>query len=343
MKKRIIYLDLLRILAIFGVIMIHVNGEGMWLMTKVSDLWLEKNFVSSLISWPVPVFIAISGALLLENDKFTFRNMVTKYIPRIIIPLIIWHFIYYFYTYPTFNLQNVILCFKRLLIGKTYSHLWYLYLLLGLYLLTPILKKMVQNLNKKELTYLLVLGFMITSFIPYINNFISQDLMKFISPYQVLNFNIFILYYILGYYINNYIYVNKKSKIILMAMFSLTVLFGTAVLNNYLTIKNVVFTNYSSSSSIIAVIMVIFFFVLFKNFNKVKCHKFIEKLGTLTFGVYLIHFLLEKELLKLLNGSFIIVNSYIGSILVSITIMVLAYIITYIISKIPILKKIIGL
>ncbi len=344
MKKRIIYLDLLRILAIFGVIMIHVNGEGTWLMHKVSKLWLEKNFLGALVqSWPVPLFIAISGALLLDNKNFTFKTMLTKYIPRILIPLIIWHFIYYFYTYPTFSLNNFITCFKHLLIGKTYSHLWYLYLLLGLYLITPILKKLVQNLTKKEFTYLLILGFSITSLIPFISNFLSQDLMRFINPYKVLNFNIFILYYLLGFYLNKYIFINKRSLLIGISIFSLTSLVGLAALNNYLTVRRNAFTNFSGTSSIIAVIMVVFLFVLFKNINLNKHQKMIEKLGSLTFGVYLVHFILEKELLKLLHGSFIIINSYIGTVVVSITILIFSYFISYVISKIPLFKKIIGL
>lgn len=344
MKKRIVYMDLMRILAIFGVIMIHVNGEGTWLMTKVSKLWLEKNFLGALVqSWPVPLFIAISGALLLENKNFTFKTMVTKYIPRIIVPLIIWHTIYHFYTYQSFTLDNIVFCFNRLIIGKTYSHLWYLYLLLGLYLITPVLKKMVQNLNKKELTYLLVLGFSITSLIPFINNFLSLDIMKFIKPYKVLDFNIFVLYYILGYYINKYIFINKRSLLIAISTFSLASLVGLAILNNYLTIKRGVFTNYSGTSSIIAVIMVSFIFILFKQLNIKKHQNIIEKLGSLTFGVYLVHFLIEKELLKLLNGSFIIINSYIGTIVVSVIILILSYIVSYIISKISIIKKTIGL
>lgn len=344
MKKRIIYIDLLRLLAIFGVIVIHVNGEGNWLIHEVNQLWLEKNFLGALVqSWPVPVFIAISGALLLDNKKFTFKTMITKYIPRILISLVIWHFIYYFYTYQSFALNEFIICFKKLLIGKTYSHLWYLYLLLGLYVITPILKKLVQNLSKSEFTYLLILGFTITAVIPFINNFLPQNVMQLVDPYKVLTFNIFILYYILGYYLNKHIFIKSPKKLLGISLFSLTSLVGIALLNNYLTIKRNTFTNYSGTSSIIAVIMVIFLFVLFKNIKVEKHQKIIEKLSSLTFGVYLIHFIVEKELLKLMGGSFIIINSYIGTILVSIAVLIISYIISYLISKIPILKKTIGL
>ena len=211
MKKREKYIDILKIIAAFAVIIIHVSAENWY--GEINMNWYWNNIMNALVSsWPVPLFVAISGALLLSNDNFTFKTMITKYIPRILFCLIAWHFIYYFYTVRIFNVEQILICTKKLLIGQTYSHLWYLYLLLGLYLLTPILKKLVTNLTKREFQYLLFFGFFITSLIPFINNFTSYNLNLLIEPYKVFNFSIFIFYYLLGYYL--YVYPIKRDKLI---------------------------------------------------------------------------------------------------------------------------------
>ena len=208
--------------------------------------------------------------------------------------------------------------------------------MIGLYLLTPILNKLVENLDKKEFIYLLVLGFLITSLIPTLNNFVNFDLTRFIHPYKVLNFNILLLYYLLGYYLNKFGFV--KSKILFII--SIIMLFGLAILNTCVSIKTQIPTSYANTSNIVAVIIVISTFCLLKDKLKNKDNKFITQLGSLTFGVYLIHFLIEKILLDFgLHTN--IMNPILGNILISLIILIISYIISYLISKIPYLRKVI--
>lgn len=63
MKKRICYIDLLRVIAIFAVIMIHVSAEH-WYTNNIDSNWLLNNFINTLVSgWSVPLFVAISGSM----------------------------------------------------------------------------------------------------------------------------------------------------------------------------------------------------------------------------------------------------------------------------------------
>ena len=173
MKKRLVYYDILKIMAIFAVIMIHVSAEN-WYVDEIDKNWLINNFMNTISGmWAVPLFVTISGALLLGNNKINYKTLLTKYIPRILIILIFWHICYYFYTYPDYTFNNLIFCFKQLIVGNTYSHLWYLYLIIGLYLLTPMLNKLVTNLEQKDFLYLFLLGFFITSIMPTIDYFIK--------------------------------------------------------------------------------------------------------------------------------------------------------------------------
>jgi len=336
MKKRIVFYDVLRVIAIFAVIMIHVSAEN-WYVTKIDNNWLMNNFMNTLVGvWAVPLFVTISGALLLGNKKINFKNLIKKYIPRILICLFFWHLVYYFYTTPEFTISNLVICLKKFLIGDSYSHLWYLYLTIGLYLLTPVLNKLVENLEKKEFIYLLVLGFFITSIIPTLNYFLDFDLLRFIYPFKVLNFNIFIFYYLLGYYLNKFGF--KKNKLLLII--SLILLFGLAIFETILSIIKNTPISYCSTSNIIGLLIVISVFSYFKETFENKENKFITTLGSLTFGVYLMHFLIEKILLNFgINSN--MMNPILGNIVISFVILFISYIISYIISKIPILRKLI--
>ena len=337
-SKRFVSYDVLRILAIFAVILIHTTAEN-WYVTSIDNYWLVNNFVNALSRWAVPMFAVITGALLLGKDKISIKTVYVKYIPRILICLIIWHFIYYFYVVQKFSLDNIIQAIKNGILGKSYSHLWYLYLLLGFYILLPILNKLVKVLDKKELVYLLILGFTITALIPDIISYTNINLTKLIEPYKLLAFNIYIFYFILGYYLKEYKSYNKKIDIavFLLSSFLLVII---AICSNIISVKKQICIQYSSS--VASTMLIISLFSITNNIFLNKGNIFINKLGELTFGVYLIHFLVEKILLNYGIQSNM-VYPIIGVFVVSILIMVISYVISYIISKVPCMRKIIGL
>ena len=340
MKQRELSYDLMRIVAIIAVIIIHVSATN-WYHTSIDNYWLINNFVNALFhSWAVPLFLMVSGALLL-NKEITIKKVFLKYIPRVLICLIIWHFIYYFYTNKVFNINSLIEATKKLISGESYSHLWYLYMIIGIYMLLPILSKLVKSLNKNELGYFLIIVLIIAIVIPTIKLLFDFDLTKFIVPYKVLQFNEYIFYFILGYYINNFDVKNKKVLIILIIIFLLTNI-GVACFSNNMAIKNNDFINYANTYTVFGVINTICLFMFIKSFFSNKNNKVISSLGNLSFGVYLIHFLI----IKILQNHGIhtnIINPVLGNILVTVLVLVISYFIVFIISKIPIMKKTIGL
>jgi len=160
--------------------------------------------------------------------------------------------------------------------------------------------------------------------------------LRFIYPFKVLNFNIFIFYYLLGYYLNKFGF--KKNKLLLII--SLILLFGLAIFETILSIIKNTPISYCSTSNIIGLLIVISVFSYFKETFENKENKFITTLGSLTFGVYLMHFLIEKILLNFgINSN--MMNPILGNIVISFVILFISYIISYIISKIPILRKLI--
>lgn len=336
MKKRLVYYDILRIIATFAVIIIHVSAEN-WSTTTIDNNWLINNFINSLVHcWAVPMFVTISGALLLNKKNFTLKNMIKKYIPRILICLVIWHFIYYFFSVREFSLTSIIHAIKALLLGNTYSHLWYLYLVIGLYLITPVLSKMLKNLSNTELLYLLTIGFIVQSLIPTIELITKIELMQFIWPYKIFDFSYFILYYILGYYLSQN---NIRYSKIIFAL-SIIMLIGVSILSNINSINSGIPISYSTTENFISVLLVTSMFSVVKEkYGNVKNDK-ITCTGKLMFGVYLIHFLIEKILLSFgLHAN--IINPICGNLLISTVVFIISFIIVYIVSKIPIIKKIV--
>lgn len=339
-SERILLYDILRILSIFSVILIHVSAEN-WYKPGVDRFWLENNFLNCLVRWSVPLFVVITGALLLDRENITIKSTYLKYFKKILICLIIWHFFYYFYTTPIFTISSFIKAAKEGILGTTYAHLWYLYLLLGLYALLPILNKLVKALNKKELLYLLIIGFATTSLIKDITLFTNINFTRLIEPYKVFTFSTYIFYFILGYYLKKYKPSNKKINIA-MLIISTILLVVVSLYSNEMSIKTGEHLQYAGPESIISVLFIISLFSVAGDVLGKRQNKIVTKLGELTFGVYLIHFWVEKTLLKYgIHAN--IMSPIVGCILVSILVMVISYIISYIISKIPYVRKAIGL
>ena len=67
--QRIAYFDVLRILATFAVIVLHLSAQH-WADTDVySRAWQAFNLYDSAVRWAVPVFVMISGALFLSGSQ----------------------------------------------------------------------------------------------------------------------------------------------------------------------------------------------------------------------------------------------------------------------------------
>src|SRR5690606_14500281 len=156
------YISVLRIIAIFLVILIH-SSSG-YLNSNDFDAfdWKYANWINSFSRFSVPLFVIISGALLLQKDEDTgifYKKRLLKIIP----PFAFWtvvYLVYYFIRYIDFEYvgfpQVINIVLIRLKSGSN-AHLWYLYMLIGLYLAIPFLRKMVRNCSKKEIEIFLCL------------------------------------------------------------------------------------------------------------------------------------------------------------------------------------------
>lgn len=157
MSKRIVYLDILKIVAIFAVVMIHITGAQFGNYSTDSLEWAGINFIDSASRWAVPIFVMVSGALFLDpNRKVSIHKLYTKNIFRIIIAFLFWSVVFALYKAVKSDFSLGIVEFvKTILLGE--YHMWFMYMLAGLYALVPLLRPIATN--KKLLTYAVAVCF----------------------------------------------------------------------------------------------------------------------------------------------------------------------------------------
>jgi surface polysaccharide O-acyltransferase-like enzyme len=213
-KKRIYYFDLLRTVAIFFVVIIHCTAAHFETLSPESRSWLVANLFESISRWAVPVFIMISGALLLgkKRDLSTFFK---KNVLKIAIILVSWNFIYG--VVSLINGSSLSDFIYNVIAG--HYHLWFLYMLLGLYILTPYIRRFLKDSERLEL-------FLLISFIFGIALPELVDVMAALSPrltsvrsglehaLELIGFGRLLgysFYFVLGYYLHRK-KLRKKQK-----------------------------------------------------------------------------------------------------------------------------------
>ena len=144
-KKRDASLDFLRVIAALAVVWLHVSGDVVGTNPDIHQLyWWTGNIVNSLTRWCVPVFVMISGSLLLnkpsDKDPSAFYR---SSLPRILIPLAFWTLFYFLLREWAGDQPSIFRIAGDVLRGAPFFHLWFLYMIAGLYLATPFLRQIV--------------------------------------------------------------------------------------------------------------------------------------------------------------------------------------------------------
>lgn len=324
-KDRLSNIDLYKIVCIFSVIILHVASANAFDLTVSKDFennFAVINFYNMITRFCVPGFLMISGMFLLDKD-ISIRDIFKKYILRIVIIYIIFGCFY-----SLFHLKENNNNFWYSFISG-YYHLWYLYLIIGIYLVIPFLRKIV--LDKNLIVYFLILCLLFSGCMPVMNEFIKSREFNI----ALSNFNInmplgYVGYVVAGYYfsknnVNNNIFyclgiIGFISNYILYYFIS----YNTDLYSSIFLMPGTIFQSIAT-------------FLIFKNL-KIKRNKFFSFISDLVFGIYLVHVFIMSILLKL-NQYIIVKYSIISIPLISIIIFIISFLITIILRKLPILKK----
>ena len=323
-NQHIVWLDVVRFIAMFTVVCCHCTDPFNFYpgtAPNIGEIKLWGAIYGSVLRPCVPLFVMITGALLLpvRSDASTFYK---KRIPRVFYPFLIWSVLYNLFPWITgllgLNPQIILDFFPYageevmqqsfsvsleyiLMIPFNFSilavHMWYIYLLIGLYLYLPVFSAWVEKASERaKLMFLLAWG--VTLLLPYYYQFVSNYLWgtcswnSFGMLYAFVGFNGYLL---LGHYLKNLEWSLKKTLAIGIPMFAV----GYAVtflgfrhitaLPEYTDEMLELFFTYCSLN---VVMMTIPVFMLAKKVkvNSERMKKALANLTVCGFGIYMIHY-----------------------------------------------------
>ena len=323
-NQHIVWLDVVRFIAMFTVVCCHCTDPFNFYpgtAPNIGEIKLWGAIYGSVLRPCVPLFVMITGALLLpvRGDASTFYK---KRIPRVFYPFLIWSVLYNLFPWITgllgLNPQIILDFFPYageevmqqsfsvsleyiLMIPFNFSilavHMWYIYLLIGLYLYLPVFSAWVEKASERaKLMFLLAWG--VTLLLPYYYQFVSNYLWgtcswnSFRMLYAFVGFNGYLL---LGHYLKNLEWSLKKTLAIGIPMFAV----GYAVtflgfrhitaLPEYTDEMLELFFTYCSLN---VVMMTIPVFMLAKKVkvNSERMKKALANLTVCGFGIYMIHY-----------------------------------------------------
>lgn len=169
---RVVWIDWMRVAACFMVMVVHcvepfyLGGEGSYILTPGDAFW--SSLFDSIVRSCVPLFI-IASSYLLFPLRGSAADFVCRRSARVLIPFVVWTLIYALVWGEP--LQN----FRDLVFNFSYSagHLWFVYMLVGVYMLMPILSPWAAKVSKRELQVYLAICFF-TTLIPILRDWLAQ-------------------------------------------------------------------------------------------------------------------------------------------------------------------------
>lgn len=336
-EKSTDYLCFLRIISSLAVIMIHVLCTPVSICENAYTEFglLSVKYFRNVLTWCVPVFVMITGSLFLNPSKeVSFRKILFKYVRRIILVILTFGTLFCLmelvFSEKQISSEIIFKSFLNSMTGHSWDHMWYLYMLAGLYIFIPALKVFVNSVPEKILIKTLVVLFVVSSVVPFLGAFIDiQNEMPAVS--------IYIFYLLLGYAVHfNKIKLNNGFCLIFVCVYLLYVFLINQ--SSFFYIKNnaaLKTLGYDSPFTILAALGI---FSLAKN-NLKEASDFVKFLAPLTFCVYIVHAVPVNFCYKVLH---ITVEQYslaASLLIVSIVTILISFALAWILRLIPFVRK----
>lgn len=365
-KQERTWMYLLNIVACFAVIVLHCCTPAFF-SYREGIRWDIANVLQQVFKFAVPCFFMMSGANLLGYYKrYSTKEFYKKRLLRVAVPFVIWSIILYIYSVVkkgiktdewNFSIYNFVYLFMNNKINNVY---WFFYSIIGLYLLTPVIKEIVKN--EKVTKWFLILSFVYLTINPIlVNSGIG-------NYFQLPIISKYLFYYILGYYLlnmteriynttNNIISTSvttdsekskveskfsenrKKRQLLFITIIGLLSLIALIVLN---------YCNLYYNNKIVSVLMktelfgILYYVMIYILFSKIKISnkrvvKILKDISGLSLGIYLIHQPILNIVISIFNLD---IYSKVLYFIVPVFLYIFCSLITFIIKKIPYLKLI---
>lgn len=351
-KPRVLWLDLLRVTAIVFVLFIHASAQNFHSLPLNSTRFYALVIYDDLCHIAVPLFVMISGSMLLDGQRhFDTRRFFSKNVFRIVVAFLFWstvNLVYdtvrYYFEHNGFSGFSVEKTLRSFFVGKIY--MWYLFMIFGLYLITPLVRCITKEMKNAKyfLLLFLIFGCLVPTLVE-LGKVFDITVLKWLDAMKGNMRFYFVLGYT-GYYVMGHVlFRSKVSKRTEYILYALTVLLSVASVIGTIKISQMKGKDYTGLMTFSMPNMVVSsaaVFIFFKNrVSKLKLQKFkkpIVLLSSCTFGIYLTHMYAIDflEAVGFDNGLF---HALFSVPVLSLCAFVLSFGLTYIIRQIPKLNK----
>lgn len=347
-KDRVVYFDYLRVFATLAVMVLHVASQNWSGLDPAGYEWNVFNLYDSVVRWGVPIFVMISGALFLSREIDT-KVLYSKHILRMAVSYGVWSVFYAAVSVlkQVVYGQDISLKSVAIEIIEGHFHLWFIPMIIGLYMCTPIIKKIVST--EKTADYFLLLSFIFTFVIPQIvvmgnailgrYSFITQAIGSVKSDMNMGLVTNFAFYFVLGYRLNS-IELTKKQRGIIYALgaagFVATIVLTAVASRKANAPMETYYGNFRLNVMLAAVAVHTWF--KYRRHDNPSVNNVVAQLSKYSFGAYLVH-VFVRDVLNLIGLNTLSFQPLLSVPVIAAIVFVVSFAISFVISKIPFINK----
>ena len=338
---RTTYFDYLRILATFAVIVLHVSASNWSFVDVNSAAWKTFNFYNGISRWCVPVFVMISGALFLNRDV-PLKKICSKYIFRLAVSFVVWSAVYSLFLRDT--------AANRILSAvQGYYHMWFIPMIIGVYLLIPLIRPVVRSGNRTR--YYLLLSFVFAFAAPEVvtltEDFGGPLVRKAVGAVNVdfayMNMHMvmgYVSYFVLGYYLDR-ITLGRKQRIAVYAL-GLLGFVSTVGLNLTAALRTQTLSQRYYGNFTVNVLLeaaAVFTWFKYGRYDHERMNRLVQRLSGYSFGAYLVHVLIIEQMSVRLGFQTLSFSPVFSIPCIGLIVFVLSFGISALLNRIPVVKK----
>lgn len=346
---RLAYADLLRVLATIAAVVLYISVGWLDQTAAGSTARTVMYVYSALTRWCVPIFAMLSGAFLLDPKKqVNLRSIFFKYILRVLAALLAWGIFYALLDYGRsdrrFTWDRVKIAFGYVLGTQTHDHLWFLYVMIGLYLITPILRAFVRGASRGDFHWFFILAFAVCSVLPVLQQLWPAQTALPTAWLDKLDVHLalgYVGYYVAGYYLKNYT-LGRFTEFIIYVLGILgaaaTVCGGVALSIHPGNFHGALLQYYAPNVAFMSVAIFVLFRYALGEGEKRSRRRRLGGAAKITFGIYLVHdfFIMLLRYLDISTLSFTPILSIPA---LSAAVFLCSFAVSWLISKIPLLGR----
>ena len=353
MKKKKVYIELLRIIASALVIYNHLPGIILYMSTTgiIQDIHI---MIPVFVKTAVPIFLMISGSVLLGNKDKDYKMLFSKRVKKAFLVLLIFELGMYSLTLIRAFLKHEptpLNPISTFLFGFIHGDLdsldayWYMYVYLGFLFALPFLRRVADKFSKEDFVFIFSLRFFFYTFLTFINYFFDKAHINDIDFNGGFNlpfvFADLFFFPLVGYYLDNKLDIESlKKKHIIVLLLVIPFCLLSCVWCYHIGMDYSEMFDYIIAIDFFILIKIFTLKVLSKRSNYDRLSKTICFIGSLTFGIYMLHVPINY----ILAGKYYqLVEQLLGTFITSLTWvfinMTIGGFITYLLKKLPFFKS----